>query len=46
MALSAGRPRDTLLKYDDPIESIVAEDKFDQKALQKGLPSIPSSHPL
>ena len=35
-----GKPRDTLLKYDEPIESLVSEDKIDQKALQKGLPGM------
>jgi len=35
--IQEGKPRDTLLKHDDPIESLVPEDKLDQKLAQKRL---------
>ena len=35
-----GKPRDTLMKYDEPIESLITEDKIDQKIIQKGLPGM------
>lgn len=37
-AIPEGKPRDTLLKFDDPIESPITEDRAGQKSLQKGLP--------
>lgn len=37
--ITEGKPRDTLLKFDDPIESPIPEDHSGQKSLQKGLPS-------
>ncbi len=33
-----GKPRDTLLKYDDPIESTLPSEKLDPKIISKGLP--------
>lgn len=42
-----GKPRDTLLKYDDPIESLIPLDKAEPKLNIKGLPSTsPLSHLL
>jgi hypothetical protein len=38
-----GKPRDTLLKFEEPRESLIPEDKVDQKLIQKGLPGIDHS---
>ncbi len=37
--MQEGKPRDTLLKYDDPIESLVPISQSEQKIVAKGLPS-------